>query len=102
MKGTFCTYSFMRPMEHHIEKYSGEKLFDQNDITFLHGTGKLITWLVRRVFDCYRTIAGTKQIILKLLENWKFFEIGDAFVACRQLFQLCPAERPVMKHYVIV
>ena len=40
MKGTFCTYSIMRPMVHHIEKYSSEKLFDENDMTFLNATGK--------------------------------------------------------------
>ena len=31
---------FMRSMAHHIEKYSSEKLFDENDITFLNATGK--------------------------------------------------------------
>ena len=40
MKGTFCAYCIMRPMVHHIEKYSSEKLFDENDITFLIATGK--------------------------------------------------------------
>ena len=40
MKGTFRAYCIMRPIVHHIEKYSSEKLFDENDITFLNGTGK--------------------------------------------------------------
>ena len=40
MKGTFCTYCIMRPMVHHIEKYSNEKLFNENDMTFLNATGK--------------------------------------------------------------
>ena len=40
VKGTFCAYSIMRPMVHHIEKYSGEKLFDRSDMTFLYATGK--------------------------------------------------------------
>ena len=31
---TFSAYSIMRPMVHHIEKYSGEKVFDENDMTF--------------------------------------------------------------------
>ena len=60
MKGTFCAYSIMRPMVYHIEKYSSEKLFDENDMTFLNATGKLITWLVRRGFDYYRTIPRSK------------------------------------------
>ena len=50
----------MRPMVHHIEKYSSEKLFDEKDMTFLNGTRELITWLARGGFDCYRTISGTK------------------------------------------
>ena len=82
-------------------KCNSEKLFDENDITFLNATGKLLVWLVRGGFDCYRTISGTQQIISKSSENWKVFEIRDAFVACEQLFQLCPAERPVMRHYVL-
>ena len=85
-------------MVHHIEKHSSDKLFDQNDMAFLNATGKLITLLIGRDFDRYRTILRSK----KILENWKVFEIRDAFVACGQLFQLCPAERPVMKHYVLV
>ena len=40
MKRTFCAYSIMRPVVHHIEKYSSEKLFDENDMTFLNATGK--------------------------------------------------------------
>ena len=40
MKGTFCAYSIMRPMVYHIEEYSSEKLFDENDTTFLSATGK--------------------------------------------------------------
>ena len=40
MKGVFCTYSIMRPVVHHIEMHSSEKLFDQNDITFLNAAGK--------------------------------------------------------------
>ena len=40
MKGVFCEYSIMRPMVYHIEKYSNEKLFVENDIAFLNGTGK--------------------------------------------------------------
>ena len=38
--GTFCAYSIMRPMVHHIDKYSSEKLFDENDMTFLNATQK--------------------------------------------------------------
>ena len=38
MKGTFCAYSLMRPMAHHIEKYSSEKLFDENDMKFVNAT----------------------------------------------------------------
>ena len=40
MKGTFSANSIMRPMVHHIEKYSSEKLFEENDMTFLNATGK--------------------------------------------------------------
>ena len=40
MKGTFCAYSVMRPLVYHIEKYSSEKIFDENDMIFLSGTGK--------------------------------------------------------------
>ena len=40
MKGTFCAYCIMRPMAHHIERYRSEKLFDENDMTFLNATGK--------------------------------------------------------------
>ena len=40
MKGKFCTYYIMRLMVHHIEKYSSEKLFDENDMTFPNATGK--------------------------------------------------------------
>ena len=39
MKGTFCAYCIMRPMVH-IEKYSSEKLFNENDMTFLNATEK--------------------------------------------------------------
>ena len=88
-------------MVHHIKKYSSEKLFDENDMTFLNATGKRIAWLVRGGFDCYRTVSGRKQFISKSLENWRVFEVPDVFVACGKLFQLCPAERPVMRHYVL-
>ena len=40
MKGTFCAYSTMRPMVYHIEKCGSEKLFDENDMTFLNAAGK--------------------------------------------------------------
>ena len=40
MKGKFCAYCIMCPMVHHIEKYSSEKLFDENDMIFLNGAGK--------------------------------------------------------------
>ena len=40
VKGTFCACCIMRPMVHHIEKYSSEQLFDENDMTFLNGAGK--------------------------------------------------------------
>ena len=40
MKGTFCAYSIMRPMVHYIEKYSGEKLFDENDLAFQNFVGE--------------------------------------------------------------
>ena len=36
MKGTFCAYSTMRPVVYQIEKYSSEKLFEENDMTFLN------------------------------------------------------------------
>ena len=49
----------MRPMVHHIEKYSSEKLFDENDMTFLNATGdEFHGWLEQT--DCYRTISGSK------------------------------------------
>ena len=38
--GTFCAYSIMRPMVHHIEKYSSEKLFNDNDMIFLYAIAK--------------------------------------------------------------
>ena len=60
MKRAFCAYSIMRPIVHHIEKYSSEKLFDENYMTFLNATGKGIAWLVREGFHCYRTISGSK------------------------------------------
>ena len=37
-----------------------------------------------------------------MLENRRVFEIRDVFVACGQPFRLRPAERPVMKHDVLV
>ena len=40
MKETFCAYSVMCPMVYDIEMYSNEKLFDENEIPFLNGTGK--------------------------------------------------------------
>ena len=40
MKGTFCAYCIMHPMVHQIEKYSSEKLFNENDMTFLNSMGK--------------------------------------------------------------
>ena len=40
MDGTVLAYSIIRPMEHHIEKYSSEKLFGQNNMKFLNATGK--------------------------------------------------------------
>ena len=40
MKGTFYAYCIMRPMVHHIEKYSSEKIFNENDMKFLNATGK--------------------------------------------------------------
>ena len=40
VKGTFCAYSIMRPIVHHIEKYSSEKLFDKSDMIYLNATGK--------------------------------------------------------------
>ena len=60
MKGTFCAYCIMRPMVHHIEKYSSEKLFNENDMTYLNVAGKWIAWLVGGGFDCYRKISGSK------------------------------------------
>ena len=57
---TFCAYSIMRAMVYHIEMYSSEKLFEEKDMTVLNGTGKRITWLVRRGFFCYRTISRSK------------------------------------------
>ena len=38
--GTFSAYCIMRPMVHHIEMYSNEKLFDENDMKFLNAMGK--------------------------------------------------------------
>ena len=36
----------MHPMAYHIEKYSNEKLFDENDMTFLNATeNELHGWL---------------------------------------------------------
>ena len=32
MKGTFCMYSIMRHIVYHIEKYSSEKIFNENNI----------------------------------------------------------------------
>ena len=40
MKGIFCAYSIMRPMEYHLEKHSSKKLVDEMDVKFLNGTGK--------------------------------------------------------------
>ena len=40
MKETFCAYCIMRSMVHNIEKYGSEKLFDENDMTFVSATGK--------------------------------------------------------------
>ena len=60
MTRTFCAYCMMRPVVHHTEKYSSEKLFVENDMAFLNATGKLIAWLVRGGFDCYRTISVSK------------------------------------------
>ena len=60
MKERFCAYSIMRPMVYHIEMYSSEKLFDEYEVTFVNGTGKWITWLVRGGFDCDRTISRSK------------------------------------------
>jgi len=72
----------MYPMVHNIEKYSSEKLFDENDMKFLNATEKWMTWLVTRGFDYYRTISESKYLIFQLLWNWKVFEIRDVFVAC--------------------
>ena len=60
MRRKFSAYSIMCPVVHHIEKNNNEKLFDENDMTFLNATGKLIAWLVTGAFDCYRTISGSK------------------------------------------
>ena len=38
----------------------------------------------------------------KLLENWKVFEFCDGSATRGQPFPLCPAERPVLKHYVTI
>ena len=35
MKETFCAHSIIRPMVYHIEKYSSENLFEENDMKFL-------------------------------------------------------------------
>ena len=40
MKRTFLAYSKMHPMVYYIEKYSSEKLFGENDTTFLNVIGK--------------------------------------------------------------
>ena len=40
MKRTFCAYCIMRPMVYHKEKYSSEKIFGENDMTFSNATGK--------------------------------------------------------------
>ena len=40
MKGAFCAYCVMRVMVHYIEKYSSEKLYDENDMAFLNATRK--------------------------------------------------------------
>ena len=40
MKGTSSAYCIMRAIVHHVEKYCGEKLFDENDMRFLNVTGK--------------------------------------------------------------
>ena len=40
MKGKFFEYSIMRPMVYPMEKYSSEKLFDENDVTSLNAAGK--------------------------------------------------------------
>ena len=46
MTGTFCAYSIMRPMVYHIERYSSEKLFEENGMTFLNATGNEVHgWL---------------------------------------------------------
>ena len=34
MKGAFWAYFIMRVMVHYIEKYTSEKLFDENDLAF--------------------------------------------------------------------
>ena len=40
MKRTIWAYSIMHPMVHHIEKYSSEKLFDENDMAFSNAKEK--------------------------------------------------------------
>ena len=40
MKRTFSSYSTMRLMVYHIEKYSSEKLFEEDETTLLNVTGK--------------------------------------------------------------
>ena len=46
MKRTFCVYSIVRPMVHHIEMYCSEKLFDENEMIFFNATGiDLHGWL---------------------------------------------------------
>ena len=40
MEGTVCMYSITRPIVHHIKRYNSEKLFSENDMTFLNATGK--------------------------------------------------------------
>ena len=50
----------MRPIEHYIEEYRSEEIFDESEMTFGNATGKLITWLVRGGYACYRTISESK------------------------------------------
>ena len=40
MKRTSWVYSIIHPMVHHIERYSNEELFDENDMTFENAIGK--------------------------------------------------------------
>ena len=40
MKRAFWAYSIIRPMVYHMQKYSSEKLFDENDMAFLNAIGK--------------------------------------------------------------